>query len=432
MLITLLPGGVQINCSYMKEFLVLGSGAREHALVWKLSQVPGRNIYCAPGNAGISQIAECLPFTAEHPENIACFAAEQRIGLTVVGQETFLERGVVDEFTKLGLPIFGPAKRAASYVETSKVLNKWLCRKHSIPTAVNESFQPGEEKKLRDYLLRQKIPIVVKRDDIFAGKGATIVHSLEEAIELSTEHLRSNIPVVIEEFVEGDEVSITALCNGVDFIPFPASADKKQPYPGGPNTGGLGVYTPLPHVSADQETELHQLITRGTLEALVAEGVEYTGFLYPNIMLTKTGPKVLEENAREGDPETQAQQVLMKNDLAEVIGDILNRRFNRIKLEWEEGFAVSVALASEGYPGVCKLDQVIEGIEEASGLPNVLVFHAATRLKDSHFVSAGGRVLTVVGKGETLPLAIQRAYEGVSKINFNGMWYAKDIGQRGL
>lgn len=291
----------------MERILVIGSGAREHAIVWKLSQdgKDGKsNLFCAPGNAGIAEIAECIPISAEDPLGLANFAHNNKIDFSIVGPEAALEKGVVDEFQNRDLAIFGPTKEAAK-IETSKIWAKRLMNKYNIPTAEFKTFTPQDLKEAVDYIRSKGAPIVIKEDQIAAGKGATVAFELENALKVAVSNLRSGKSVVVEEYLKGKEISLTALCGGWNYQKTQVTEDHKDAWPGGPNTGGMGVYSPVPYVDKKTEDMLYRTIIGPTLKALAYEGIKFGGVLYPNIMLTDSGPKVLEYNARFGDPETQ-------------------------------------------------------------------------------------------------------------------------------
>lgn len=410
----------------MERILIVGSGAREHALVWKVAQdSPKNQIFAAPGNPGISEIADCIPIPVDNPVKLADFVQENKIDFTIVGPEAALEKGVVDEFQNRNLAIFGPTKEAAQ-IETSKVWAKWLMNKYHIPTAEFETFNPQDLKEAKDYIESRGIPIVIKEDGIAAGKGARVEFDLQDALKTATFNLRSGKSIVVEEYLEGDEVSITAICQEVDYIKTQVTEDQKKAWVGGPNTGGMGVYTPVPYVDKKTEKLLYKTIIEPTLNALASEGIDFQGALYTNIILTKDGPRVLEHNARFGDPETQALMPRLKTNLIKAL------TLEVKQLDWLSGFGVSLTLASGGYPIEYETGKVIEGIEDARKMKGVLVFHAGTKIEDGKLVTAGGRVLSVVALGETLEEAAKRVYEAVGKIYFEGMCCRKDVAERSL
>lgn len=410
----------------MERVLIIGSGAREHALTWKLAQdSPNLNLYCVPGNPGITELAECIPILADNPVQLAEFAKENKIDFTIVGPESALEVGVVDAFYGRNLAIFGPTKEAAQ-IETSKIWTKRLMDKYNIPTAKFQTFTPLEITEARNFLLNQGVPIVIKEDGIAGGKGASVVFDFQEALKIATVNLQSGKSIVVEEYLQGHEVSVTAICRGTDYTPLQVTEDQKKAWVGGPNTGGMGVYTPVPDVDKKTEELLYKTITEPTLNALAEEGIDFNGVLYSNIMLTKKRPMVLEHNARFGDPETQALMPRLKTNLIDAL------TFNVRQLEWLDGFGVSLTLVSGGYPGKYETGKVIEGIEDARKMKDILVFHAGTSIKDGNLVTAGGRVLSVVALGQTLEEAVKKVYEAASKINFEGMYYRKDIAQKCL
>lgn len=416
----------------MKEVLVIGSGAREHALVWKISQSSDvSNIYCAPGNPGISEVAECIDINATDVRGLTHFAKLKKIDLTIVGPEVSLEAGVVDTFEEEGLSIFGPTQSAAR-VETSKIFTKRLMRKYHIPTARYGVFYPSSLKETMIYLDQHLYPLVIKEDGLAAGKGAKIAKEKKAAREIARDYLESNKPIVVEDCLEGDEISLTALCNGRNFIPLLLSQDHKQIYPGGDNTGGMGAYVPLSFINDETEKNLYELITQKTLDALVNEGINFTGVLYSNLMLTSNGPFVLEHNARLGDPETQALLPLLESDFSEVIESVLVDETDGASLKWQNKFAVSLTLASKGYPDLYETGLQIEGIEEAKKIKDVVVFHAGTKIHDGKLVTAGGRVLSVVALGDDLKKALDKVYRAAEQIHFEGMYYRKDIASRAI
>lgn len=416
----------------MNEILVIGSGAREHALCWKAAQSPLIDrVFCAPGNPGITEVAECISITSNDITGLTRFAKRQKIGLTIVGPEVPLSMSIVDRFKEDGLAIFGPNQRAFQ-IEGSKVFAKALMVKYGIPTARFHSFHPDNVDGMINFLKNNPFPLVIKEDGLAAGKGATVVRSLREGLDLSRQLLADRKKIVVEDFLEGDEVSVTTLCNGESFVPFLLSQDHKPIHEGGPNTGGMGVYAPLTFVDERTERLIYDRIVEPTLGAMLREGIYYTGVLYSNIMLTENGPMVLEHNARFGDPETQALLPLLNSDLVEVLSSVLANEFAKIKMGWLNKFCVSLTLASGGYPGEYEKGKIIEGIEDARRMDGILVFHAGTAIKDNHLVTAGGRVLSVVGVAENLETAVRKAYVAADKISFEGKYLRRDIAKRSL
>ncbi|MBV9258146.1 MAG: phosphoribosylamine--glycine ligase [Ktedonobacteraceae bacterium] len=419
------------------RILVIGSGAREHALIWKLAQSPRiTHLYAAPGNPGISLHTECVPLNTTQFTELADFAARTRIDLTVVGPEVPLVGGIVDIFRQRGLRIFGPGADGAA-LEGSKAFAKELMVSAGIPTAQHRTFTSYSEAST--YLEQHGAPVVVKADGNAAGKGAIVALDLATAHNSLKEMMVDRVfgsagdLVVIEDYLQGDEIGSTAICNGTSFLPLTLTQDHKRALDNdqGLNTGGMGVFTPLPFVAQSQEQSIHQQIIASTLQALKDRGINFTGALYSNIMLTSQGPSVLEHNTRFGDPETQAFMLLLREDLLNVLEFAEGRSVDAQNL-WHPGYAISLTLASGGYPGKYRSGIPITGIEEANRLDGVQVFHAGTALQDGRLVTAGGRVLSVAAHGKTLQEAVSKAYEGASLIAFEGMHYRRDIAHRGL
>nr|BBH94194.1 phosphoribosylamine--glycine ligase [Thermogemmatispora argillosa] len=417
--------------------LVIGSGAREHALLWKLAQSPRvTRLWAAPGNPGMAALAECVPIGLHELERLAEFAERQAIDFTVVGPEAPLIAGLVDVFEARGLPIFGP-RQAGALLEGSKAFAKELMEAAGIPTAQHRSFR--DPAAALAYLEEHGAPVVVKADGNAAGKGAIVALDLETARTAVQQMMVERVfgsageVVVIEDYLQGDEIGSTALCNGTSFVPLVLTQDHKRALDNdeGLNTGGMGAYAPLPFVSAETERVVQERIIAATLRALQERGIAFSGVLYSNIMLTERGPMVLEHNVRFGDPETQAMMLLLERDV-----DLLTllqepQRLAGVQL-WRPGYAVSLTLASGGYPGSYRTGLPIRGLAEASRLEQVQVFHAGTALRDGELVTAGGRVLSVAAYGATLAEALARAYEAARLIHFEGMHYRRDIAKRGL
>lgn len=418
------------------RILVIGSGAREHALAWKLAQSPRvSQVFAAPGNPGMQPFAQCIPIAATDFPGLLQLVEQQQIDLTVVGPEIPLIEGVVDFFTARGLPIFGPTKAGAE-LEGSKAFTKELLSKAGIPTARYQTFTTYQD--ARTYLEQHGAPVVIKADGNAAGKGAIVALDMATARQALSDMMEKRIfgaagdTVVIEEYLVGNEIGSHAICSGTDFLPLTLSQDHKRALDNdqGLNTGGMGAYTPLPFITSAQEQEIRDVIIGPTLKALQEAGIQFNGVLYSNMMLTERGPVVIEHNTRMGDPETQALMLLLRADLLDLL------EFPRQRPEpgslWYPGYAVSISLASEGYPGSYPGGRPIRGIEEANKLSQVQVFHAGTALVDGQLVTAGGRVLSVAARGETLQEAVQRAYEAAKLISFAGMHYRSDIAWRGL
>jgi phosphoribosylamine--glycine ligase len=417
------------------RILVVGGGGREHALVWKIARCPRvTEIYCAPGNAGIAGLANCVPIAADDIEGLLAFARRAGIDLTVVGPEAPLVAGIVDAFQAAGLPVFGPS-RAAARLEGSKIFAKELMQAAGIPTARHTAFM--EAGTALAYLEEHPGPVVVKADGLAAGKGVVVAPDTATAREAVTAMFGGRFGpagqrVIIEEHLEGEEVSILALCDGETVIPLLPSQDHKRVGEGdtGPNTGGMGAYAPVPFYTPEIAGEVEEKILRPTVRAMAAAGCPYRGVLYAGLMLTREGPKVLEFNCRFGDPETQPLMLLLQSDLVELMLATINGELAGTKIDWCPGAAAGVVLAAGGYPGPYARGEVITGLEAVP--PGVEVFHAGTALVDGQVVTAGGRVLCVTARGENLQAALDRVYAGIKAINFAGMHYRRDIGYRAL
>ena len=419
------------------KVLIIGSGAREHALVWKLSQ-SGRvtHVFAAPGNPGMVPYAECVPFNVTQLTQLADFAERTQIDLTVVGPEVPLVAGIADLFRQRGLHIFGPGAAGAA-LEGSKALAKQLMTEAGIPTAQHRTFTQAQAAFA--YLEEHGVPVVVKADGNAAGKGAIVALDMDTARDAVHQMMIERVfgdagdIVVIEDYLQGDEIGSTIVCKGTHYLPLTLTQDHKRALDGdqGLNTGGMGAFTPLSFVDKSTEAQIYRNIVAATLQALKARGIDFSGVLYSNIMLTERGPMVLEHNTRFGDPEIQALMMLMQEDLVNVIefADALPVKLNTL---WCPGYAVSITLASAGYPGKYRTGLPIAGIEEASRLEDVQIFHAGTALQDGQLVTAGGRVLSVAAHGATLQEAVSRAYDAASHISFEGIHYRLDIAHRGL
>lgn len=419
------------------KVLVIGSGAREHALVWKLARSSRvTQIYAAPGNPGMLPYAECLPFNASQLTEIADFAERTRIDLTVVGPEVSLVAGIADVFRQRGLPIFGPGAMGAA-LEGSKAFAKQLMDEAGIPTARHRTFT--QARAAFAYLEEHGVPVVVKADGNAAGKGAIVALDMDTARDavhqMMIERVFGNAGdiVIIEDYLQGHEIGSTVVCKGTHYLPLTLTQDHKRAFDGdrGLNTGGMGAFTPLPFVDTSTEAQIYRKIVAATLQALKVRGIDFSGVLYSNIMLTQHGPVVLEHNTRFGDPETQALMMLMQEDLVHVLefSTTLPVKLNTL---WRPGYSVSITLASGGYPGKYRTGVPITGVEEAGHLDDVQIFHAGTSLQDGRLVTAGGRVLSVAAYGVTLQEAVSRAYEASSRISFEGIHYRRDIAHCGL
>lgn len=417
------------------KVLVIGSGGREHALVWKISQSPMVDkIYCAPGNAGIGQMAECVAIKAEDLDGLLDFALQNEIGLTVVGPEVPLTMGIVDKFQEKGLKIFGPSGRAAE-IEGSKTFAKDLMAKYGIPTAKYGAFTDAAEAKA--FLAEVGLPCVVKADGLAAGKGVLICETKEEAetavddILVDNKFGNAGSRVVVEEFLTGQEVSMLAFSDGKTIVPMVSSQDHKRIWDGdkGLNTGGMGAYSPAPIYTPDVHEIVVPQVLEATIKAMEQEGRPFAGILYAGLMLTADGPKVLEFNARFGDPETQAVLPRLKSDLVEIFLAIIDGRLSEMNIQWHEEAAVCVVMASGGYPESSDKGRVITGLEDAAET-GAIVFHAGTKETDGNIVTNGGRVLGISALGKDIAEAIANAYRGVEKITFENMQYRTDIGKK--
>ncbi len=420
------------------KVLVIGSGGREHTLVWKIAKSPKvSKTYCAPGNAGISKLAQCVNIESDSIEKLVDFAQKEKIDLTVVGPELPLSRGIVNEFNQQGLRIFGPSKEAAE-IESSKVFSKYLLKKYNIPTANYQVFQNSQ--KALDDIKKQTFPLVIKADGLAAGKGVFIVKNLLEARDAldalmeEKQFGEAGRQVIIEEFLEGEEVSILAFCDGKTVVPMVSSQDHKKIFDHdlGPNTGGMGAYSPVPFYSDEFEKKVLEEILKPTVKGLQDEGKEYKGVLYAGLILTKEGPKVLEFNARFGDPETQVILPRLKTDLIDIFDAVIDNRLHQINIQWEDNAAVCVVVASGGYPGNYQKGKVISGLERLEKMKDVIAFHAGTKFQDDQVVTSGGRVLGITAWDDTISKAKEKAYQAVKEIYFEDMYYRKDIAAKAI
>ena len=418
------------------KVLIIGSGGREHAIAWKVAQNPQvEKIYCAPGNGGIGQVAECVPIGAMEFDKLAAFAKEREIDLTIVGMDDPLVGGVVDVFEKEGLRVFGPRKNAA-ILEGSKAFSKDLMKKYNIPTAAYENFDNPED--AISYLKEKaEFPIVLKADGLALGKGVLICNTLEEAEEgvktimLDKKFGSAGNTLVIEEFMTGREVSVLSFVDGKTIKTMTSAQDHKRAKDGdqGLNTGGMGTFSPSPFYTKEIDEFCQKNIYQPTVDAMAAEGREFKGIIFFGLMLTEKGPKVLEYNARFGDPEAQVVIPRMKNDMVEVCQACIDGTLDQINLEFEDNAAVCVVLASDGYPVSYEKGFPIEGLESFEGKEGYYVFHAGTALKDGKIVTNGGRVLGVTAKGATLKEARKNAYAATEWIRFENKYMRHDIGK---
>jgi len=417
------------------KILVIGGGGREHALVWKLNQSAHvEKIFCAPGNPGISEMAECVPIAVNQVDQLAEYAESRKIDLTVVGPEEPLVLGVVDEFKKRGLKIYGPDRQSAK-LEGSKAYAKSVMKRFGIPTAVYEEFTDFED--ALGYLRAQGAPIVIKADGLAAGKGVTVAETQEEAEAALDDALRQGIfgeagqKVVIEEFLEGEEMTVLAFVDGEKVLPLVPSQDHKPIFDGdrGPNTGGMGAYSPVPHLE-QWLREIQRLILKPLAKGLAESGQPYRGLLYTGLMLNESGPKVVEFNVRFGDPEAQVVLPLLENDLVEILLASCEGRLNEVELEWKKEASVCVIAAAPGYPGPPTKGLAIE-------LPEFLedgtqIFHAGTRIQENTLVTSGGRVFGVTAQATDIEQARNRVYQLMENIKFRGMQFRSDIGAKAL
>ena len=420
------------------KVLVLGSGGREHALVWKLRQSPRiERLYCAPGSGGIGSDAECAAVDLRSLDSIVQLANRLSPDVTVVGPEMPLTLGVVDEFQRRGWPIFGPT-RAAAQLESSKSFAKEFMQRHRIPTAHYAICAKKEE--LKSALAHFHTPIVVKADGLAAGKGVVTAQTKEDAQRAAEEMLsgkmlgEAGLRIVLEEFLEGEELSFLVMSDGERVVPLVASQDHKRIFDNdqGPNTGGMGAYSTDQIIDTQMRDWLVTHIAKPVVAGMKAEGAEYKGILYCGIMMTARGPMVLEFNCRFGDPETQPIMMRMDSDLLEAIEASIEGRVSEGDFRWSSDPAVCVVMSSGGYPGTFEVGKVISGIEDADRMYGVKVFHAGTNRRDGAYYTSGGRVLGVTARGSDLPEAVERVYDAVMKIRFDGMHYRKDIAARGL
>ncbi|MEN1989680.1 phosphoribosylamine--glycine ligase [Paenibacillus hubeiensis] len=419
------------------DILVVGGGGREHAIVWALAKSPkAGKIHCAPGNAGIAELAECHPIAVHEFDKLTALAVELQVGLVVIGPDDPLADGIVDAFDSTGIPVFGPRRNAAE-IEGSKTFMKDLLHKYSIPTAAYEKFDNYEQAQA--YLDQQPVPIVIKADGLAAGKGVTVAQSREEAnqalrsIMVDKVFGEAGAKVIIEEFLAGQEMSILAFVDGETVRPMAAAQDHKPVFDNdeGPNTGGMGTYSPLPHIASSIIEEAVETIIKPTAKAMVAEGRPFRGVLFAGLMITPDGrPKTIEFNARFGDPETQVVLPRLKSDLLDIFWATVHGKLADIEIEWSDEAAVCVVLASGGYPGPYPKGIVIEGLDQVQ---DAVVFHAGTaRGENGEWLTNGGRILGVVGLGADIAEARNKAYTEADRIRFEGKHQRSDIAAKAL
>lgn len=421
------------------RILVVGSGGREHALAWKIAQSKlCDKIFCAPGNGGIAQIAECIDIKAEDISGLLKFAQKEKIDLTVVGPEKALALGIVDEFVKAKLKIFGPGKSAAK-LEASKVFSKELMAKYVVPTAQFKIFDNPD--KAKEYIESTGAPCVVKADGLAAGKGVVVAKNVDEAKAAVTSMMQDKIfgdagkKIIIEECLVGEEASILVITDSKEVLALASAQDHKRIFDSdqGANTGGMGAYSPAPIVNEFVFKEVMDKIIYPIIDGLAREGIQYRGVLYAGIMMTKLGPRALEFNVRFGDPETQVILPRLKSDLVEVMLAASQGQLSKIgALEWDNRACVCVVCAAGGYPGNYIQGDEISGLEQAESLEDVVVFHAGTKKSGDRILTSGGRVLGVTGLGASIKEAIDKTYQAVDKIKFEGMQFRKDIGKKAL
>ena len=415
------------------KILLIGGGGREHALAWKLKQSPAiTRIFCAPGNAGTASIAENVPIAATELKPLLAFAKQNDVDLTVVGPDDPLALGIVDLFTRDNLRIFGPTKSAAR-LESSKIFAKELMRAQKVPTAQAQTFSDSQQ--ALSYCDELKFPVVIKADGLALGKGVIIANDAATArstIEAMMNEARfgdAGRRIVIEEFLRGTECSIHALVDGENYRLLESARDHKRAFDGdeGPNTGGMGAFSPANNWNSKLQSQFETEVMRPVLRGLAKEGIVYRGLLYPGLMMTDDGPRVLEFNCRFGDPETQALLPRLKSDLVQLLEATIDGKIDQQTIEWDKRASVTVVLASAGYPGKYEGGKVISGLENAAKLEGVQILHAGTKSAGSQIVTAGGRVLAVTALGSTIADARKRAYEAAELIQFEGCHYRRDI-----
>jgi phosphoribosylamine--glycine ligase len=419
------------------KILIIGGGGREHALAWKIAQSPKlTGLFCAPGNPGTAEVATNIDIAADDLDRLLAFALEQSIDLTVVGPEQPLVLGLADRFQEKGLKVFGPSARAAQ-LEGSKAFSKNLMQKYNIPTAAYAAFDDPDE--ARAYL-KGKGPQVVKADGLAAGKGVFVCANEAEAVDAIGQIMSDKIfgesgsRIIIEERLEGQEVSLLAFTDGTTVLPMEAAQDHKAVFDGdqGPNTGGMGAYSPAPIFTPELKQQVIDQVMVPAVNGMRTDGIPYQGVLYAGLMITANGPKTLEFNARFGDPETQPLMMRMQSDIVPIMEACADGTLNECSLDWKPETAVCVVLASEGYPGSYEKGRPIIGLDQANSLSAVTVFHAGTKQQGEDIVTSGGRVLGVTALGDTVQKAIETAYQAVDKIHWQGVQFRKDIGQKAL
>ena len=419
------------------RIVIIGSGGREHALALALKRTSKlEKIFAIPGNPGMAQIAECIALKVENHKTVIDFCKKEKIDLVVIGPEAPLVAGLVDDLTAAGIAAFGPSK-AASILEASKGFVKDMCAEYNIPTAAYGRFTSYKEAEA--FIRQHRAPIVIKADGLAAGKGVVVAQTVPEALDAVLEMLNGRFgdagrSIVIEEFMEGEELSLFALCDGVGALLFGVAQDHKRVGDGdtGPNTGGMGTYTPVKIFNPDLQSKIMNTIIAPTLKAMIDRGSPYKGVLFAGLMITKTGPKLIEYNVRFGDPETQSLMPLLKSDLADLMLTCVRGKLKGKKVELEKKAAMTVVMAAKGYPGDVVKGTEIRGIEKAAALPDTFVFHAGTRAENGKILANGGRALNITAIGETVAEAKEKAYKAAALLDWPEGFYRKDIGFRSL
>ena len=418
------------------NILVIGNGGREHALVWKLKQSQKiKNIFVAPGNAGTGAIAQNIPLSKT--SEIMNWLYENKMDMVLVGPDNYLEEGIVDMLEEKNIPVFGPSKMAAK-IEWSKAFAKELMKKENIPTASYEIFSNLDNAK--EYVRTQKFPLVIKASGLALGKGVIIANGIEEALDALDKIMQEKIfggagnEVVIEEYLQGKEISIHAFCDGKDAVLFPAAQDHKRIFENdlGLNTGGMGTIAPVPWVTDRDMQSIKEKIVMPLLLAMQKMNSPFKGLLFPGVMITENGPKVIEFNARFGDPETQTYMRILETDLIDILFACVENRLEKQEIKWSGKSACTVVCASGGYPGNYEKEKVITGLEKFEKNEEVVVFHAGTKIKDGRVVTNGGRVLALTATGDDLNMALNKAYSSIREISFEGMQFRKDIGAKSI
>lgn len=420
------------------KILVVGSGGREHALAWKIAHSPiQEKIYCAPGNGGIAAVAECVNITADDIKGLVNFAKDKSIDLTIVGPEVPLALGIVDLFKKEGLKIFGPSLKA-SRLESSKIFAKNVMKKYNVPTAAFKEFNNYE--KAFAHVKAVNKAVVIKADGLCAGKGVFVCQSVDEAAQALKSIFKDNVfgaagqKIIIEECLQGQEASIIVVSDGEHTLTMASSQDHKRIFDEdkGPNTGGMGAYSPAPVVTREVLEVVNRKIINPTIKGMKTEGIPFCGVLYAGVMITEQGPKVLEFNVRFGDPETQTILPRLKTDLLEIMLKAEEQKLNELELEWDERACVCIVVASGGYPGKYEKGKHVKGLKTLENKKDIVVFHAGTKKHNGEIITSGGRVLGVTGLGKDIQEAINKTYSAVKQISFEKMFYRKDIGKKAL